>query len=98
MRLEHIDEMYRLTCERSHHPHILNLFLVKRHWLLGVVRPAVPVGQLMVLSYRRSTGIATVRKELHSFLCNKRINHHLNADFGHPIVSWQPFPIYLLRK
>jgi len=98
MRLEHIEELYSLTCERSHHPHILIPFLVKRHWLLAVVKPSVPVGELMVLSSRHTSGMRAVRRELHSFFCNKRINHRLAKDLGHPIVSWTMYSNISLRE
>ena len=59
MRLKNIEELYPLTCERSHHPHILIPSLVKRHWLLAVVKPAVPVGEFMVLSSRSASCMYT---------------------------------------
>ena len=65
---------------------------------LGVVRPKVPIGDFMVLSSRRSSGTRAVWRELRSFLCDKRINHHLNGDSGHPIVSWKPYCDYSLRE
>ena len=63
-----------------------------------MVKPAVPIGELMVLSSRRAWGMRAVWKELHSFFCDKRINHRLTRDFGHPIVSWTEYSNISLRE
>ena len=39
-----------------------------------------------------------LRKELHSLFCDKRINHRLNKDSGHPIISWKAYFNISLRE